>query len=55
MQCATCAKDTVIEIHMRVAGDDVRFRRCSVCEQSEWDGSEGERSLGDILELARTH
>jgi hypothetical protein len=53
MHCSTCANDTVVAIHMRIGGEDVTFRRCSVCETNHWNGLAGDLALTDILELAR--
>lgn len=53
MYCSTCSKDTVVAIHMRIGGEEVTFRRCSVCETNHWYGPSGDLRLPDILELAR--
>lgn len=53
MQCAICAKDTMVTIRMRIAGEDVTFRRCSCCERNEWTAGAAEQTLDDILDLVR--
>jgi hypothetical protein len=53
VRCAICAKDTVVTIRMRIAGEEVTFRRCSGCERNEWVAGAGEQSLDDILDLVR--
>jgi hypothetical protein len=53
MHCANCSKDTVVSIRMRVGGEDVTFRRCSLCETNQWDALDGEKGLDEILELAK--
>ncbi len=55
MSCPSCGKhNTVIEIRMRIADEDVLFQRCGFCESKVWERSgEGEVSLDGVLELAR--
>ena len=54
MHCGTCAKGSLIEIRMTVAGEELTFRRCGRCEAQLWTTTEGEITLGRVLELART-
>jgi hypothetical protein len=56
MRCPSCGKqNTVIEIRMRIADEDVSFQRCGFCEAKVWErGGEGAVSLDGVLELART-
>jgi hypothetical protein len=41
MHCPSCAKGSIIEIHMCVAGSDLTFRRCGKCEAQTWEAPEG--------------
>ena len=54
MRCAACAKGSLIEIRMTVAGEELTFRRCGRCEAQAWTTPEGEITLGRVLELARS-
>lgn len=54
MRCPMCAKASIVEIRMRVGASDVTFRRCARCDSQAWETAEGQISLGDVLELART-
>jgi hypothetical protein len=43
----------LIEIRMRVGGDDLLFRRCPRCEAQTWlRGDDGAVPLQRVLELA---
>ena len=53
MTCTGCAKDTVVAIRMRIAGDEIVFRRCSRCEANIWEDVDGEITLDRVLTLAR--
>jgi hypothetical protein len=53
LTCTGCAKAMLITIHMRVAGHEITFRRCSKCESNTWQDDEGVLSLGEVLELAK--
>lgn len=53
MQCGRCAKGRLVEIRMRIADNDVVFRRCGRCEAQAWEGAEGQLSLKRVLDLAR--
>ena len=53
LACTGCAKAMLITIHMRVAGREITFRRCSKCESNTWQDDAGVLSLGEVLELAR--
>ncbi len=53
MHCAACEKGSLIEIRMTVAGEELTFRRCGRCEAQAWTTTEGEITLGRVLELAR--
>jgi hypothetical protein len=53
MRCATCAKQAMIEIRMRIGNEDVTFRRCGRCEAQAWESHEGALPLSRVLELAR--
>ncbi len=55
MRCATCSKDAMVEIRMRVGGSDVTFRRCGRCESQSWETPDGRVPLTHVLDLARTH
>ncbi len=52
--CTGCAKAAVVTIRMRVAGREIVFSRCSRCASNSWQGSAGDMSLDEILELARS-
>jgi len=53
MRCPSCAKGSIIEIHMRVAGSELTFRRCGCCEAQTWEGPEGVVPLIRVLELVQ--
>jgi hypothetical protein len=53
MRRPTCTKGSVIEIRMRVAGEDLTFRRCGRCEAKSWETAAGLVPLSHVLELAR--
>jgi hypothetical protein len=53
LACTGCAKAALITIHMRVAGREIVFRRCSRCEANTWQDAAGVLSLDEVLELAR--
>ena len=54
MSCTGCAKDTVVAILMRIAGDDIVFRRCSRCEANIWEDVDGEITLDIAKAYAST-
>lgn len=54
MRCAACEQGSLIEIRMRIAGQELTFRRCGRCEAQAWTTTEGEITLGRVLELARS-
>ncbi len=53
MQCSRCAKDGMVEIRMKIAGEDVTFRSCGRCEAKHWLNAEGPLPLARVLDLAR--
>lgn len=53
MRCATCAKTAMVEIRMRVGGEDLTFRRCGRCESQHWASGDQHVSLSHVLDLAR--
>lgn len=53
MRCSKCSQNTVVSIEMQVGDERLTFSRCSSCDTAQWAGDEGDRSLGDVLELAR--
>ena len=53
MRCPACAKGSIIEIRMRVAGSELTFRRCGRCEAQTWQAPEGVVPLTRVLELVR--
>ena len=36
MQCSRCANGGIVEIKMKIAGEDVMFRQCGRCEAKSW-------------------
>ena len=36
MQCSRCANNGIVEIKMKIAGEDVMFRQCGRCEAKSW-------------------
>lgn len=54
MRCSRCSQDTVVEIHLTIAGEAIVFRRCGRCEDQAWESTEGLLPLTRVLELART-
>ena len=51
--CAGSAVSEVITIRMRIADEEITFRRCGRCEANVWEGGEGQISLEEVLDLAR--
>lgn len=54
MRCPSCTKGSVIEIRMRIHGEELTFRRCGRCEAKSWTTADGSVPLSRVLELART-
>ena len=54
MHCSRCSKAALVEIRMRIAEQDVTFRRCHRCEAQSWETADGPMPLVNVLELART-
>ena len=52
MPCPSCTNDAVIEIHMRVNGAEITFRRCGRCETQHWSTDDSDLPLSQVLELA---
>ena len=55
MQCSRCARQGMVEIRMKIAGEDVLFHSCGRCESKVWSGTDGPMSLDRVLDLARAH
>ena len=53
MQCNRCANGGMVEIKMKIAGEDVMFRQCGRCEAKSWLSIDGPLSLTRVLEMAR--
>ena len=53
MQCSRCANGGIVEIKMKIAGEDVMFRQCGRCEAKSWLTIDGPLSLTRVLEMAR--
>jgi hypothetical protein len=53
MECSRCAKQGMVEIRMKIAGEDVTFHSCGRCESREWSSHDGPMSLDRVLNLAR--
>jgi hypothetical protein len=54
MRCTTChTKNPMVEIRMKIAGEDVTFCRCGRCESKSWMTEDGPLALQSVLELAR--
>jgi len=56
MACSACtgsAPSEVITIRMRIADEEITFRRCGKCEANVWEDGGGRISLEEVLELAR--
>ncbi len=56
MACAACtgsAEAEVISIRMRIAEEEITFRRCARCEVNVWEAGEARISLEEVLDLAR--
>lgn len=53
MRCAACARGSMIEIRMTIAGAEITLRRCSRCEAQSWESAQGTITLAHVLELAR--
>ena len=48
-----CNDTPLMTIRMRVAGRDLVFKRCSVCESNIWRDEAGVVPLTRVLEIAR--
>jgi hypothetical protein len=53
MRCPSCAKGSLVEIRMRVSGQELTFRRCGRCEAKIWTAGDSHVPLSHVLELAR--
>ena len=53
MRCEACARGSMIEIHMTVAGLPVTFRKCSRCDEQGWESPTGAITLGRVLQIVR--
>lgn len=53
MRCSRCTTGGMVEIRMKIAGEDVVFHSCARCESKQWSTDSGPMSLGRVLELAR--
>ena len=53
MQCSRCTNSGMVEIKMKIAGEDVMFRQCGNCEAKSWLTIDGPLSLTRVLEMAR--
>ena len=53
MQCPSCAKGSLVEIRMRVSGQDLTFRRCGRCEAKTSTAGDRHVPLSHVLQLAR--
>ena len=65
MACAGCTgealggegsggrRSDLVTIRMRIAGEEVTFRRCARCESNVWEAGAGRISLESVLDLAR--
>ena len=54
MQCSRCAKQGMVEIRMKIAGEDVMFHSCGRCESKAWSSTDGPMSLDRVLDLRPT-
>ena len=55
MQCSRCANRGMVEIRMKIAGEDVMFRQCGRCEAKSWLTIDGPLSLSRVLEMAKVN
>jgi hypothetical protein len=53
MRCPSCTKGSVIEIRMRINGEELTFRRCGRCEAKSWTAADRDVPLSHVLELAK--
>lgn len=53
MHCTRCSAPGMVEIRMKIDGDDVTFRRCGRCEAKTWESVEGPLTLSRVLDKAR--
>ena len=53
MRCPSCSKGSVIEIRMRIHGEELTFRRCGRGEATSWTAADRDVPLSHVLELAR--
>jgi hypothetical protein len=53
MRCPSCSKGSVIEIRMRINGEELTFRRCGRCEAKSWTTADRDVPLSHVLELAK--
>lgn len=53
MQCSRCAKSGMVEIRMKISGEDLTFHSCGRCEARQWSSIDGPMSLDRVLDLAR--
>jgi hypothetical protein len=53
MHCRSCSNDSIIEIRMQIAGEQLTFHRCGRCEAQSWSTTDGRVPLSRVLQLAR--
>jgi hypothetical protein len=45
----------MVEIRMKIAGEELMFHSCGRCEAKQWTSIDGPVSLDHVLGLARAH
>jgi hypothetical protein len=54
--CIGCIDTTsLVTIRMRIAGRNLVFQSCSMCESNTWEDDTGALSLAQVLAFARAH
>jgi hypothetical protein len=53
MRRPSCSTGSVIEIRMRINGEERTFRRCGRCEAKSWTAADRDVPRSHVLELAR--
>jgi hypothetical protein len=52
MKCPVCRDHHLVEIKLKLRGEELVLRSCSVCDLRTWEGLDGRMSLSSVLALA---
>lgn len=55
MSCPACKTHALVQITMKVSGEDMTFSSCSSCDLRWWSGKQGSVALPSVLERVAAH